>query len=132
VEHLHQQQVEGFAGGVLGRGLLELGQHGAVVTGGDPRREPALHGAPAEGEQAGPLRCEHEGLGQVGEGLAAPQGQRVGEDRRRRRGLGPGRGLGASHQVGEADDVDLIGCHHQPVPDRFAPHDVGPDLPAKA
>lgn len=128
VQDLHQQEVHRLVGGVLGGRSLEVGQDGARLARRDPREQPALDGPAPQGDQPRPFGRERERVGQVPEGLAAPERQRVGEAGGGTRRVVGEPSLGPVDQIGEAHHVDLLRYEVEAVARRL-PHDQPrPDL----
>lgn len=126
VQRDHPLSPEPLPQRVLGDQAFELGHGRAVAPLSHPGVDAVLLRLDPSLQQAGDLRLGERLSGDVGQGVAPPQGQRLGH---RRVGLvGPAVGqelLGVVHQVVEAQGVDLFGTGSQHVARGLGDQDTG-------
>ena len=126
----HQQQLRSFPQWLDPCQLLELGQGVDRLPGVEQQLNAPLLEPEAPLPQPGQLGGQRQAIGQVGERLAPPQAERVGQERRGPSGVAPSPVVGLGHQPLRAADVRVV--HIEAVTAR-APRDPRiPDHAAQA
>ncbi len=130
MQRAHKEQLRSFPQRLDPCQLLELGHGGGLLPGSEQQIQAPLleHEAPLA--QPGQLGRQGQASGQLGERLAPPQSERVGQECRSPSGVGPSPVVGLGDQPLGTAEVGVV--HVEAVAPGLPVEPVGSDRPAQA